>query len=79
MSLLCARCHARPGDTVPLWVIGLSERDRLVNEHLFCSMLSAIMGKMVFPVVMYGCESWIIKKAECQRIDAFEGGVGEDS
>ena len=25
-----------------------------------------------FPVVMYGCESWIIKKAECQRIDAFE-------
>ena len=27
---------------------------------------------MVFPVVMYGCESWIIMKAECQRIDAFE-------
>ena len=27
---------------------------------------------MVFPEVMYGCESWIIKKAECQRIDAFE-------
>ena len=27
---------------------------------------------MVFPVVMYGCESWPIKKAECQRIDAFE-------
>ena len=27
---------------------------------------------MVFPVVMYGCEIWIIKKAECQRIDAFE-------
>ena len=32
---------------------------------------------MVFPVVMYGCESWIIKKGECQRSDAF--GVGEDS
>ena len=31
---------------------------------------------MVFPVVMYGCESWSIKKAELQRIDAF---VGEDS
>jgi len=31
------------------------------------------MGKaMVFPVVMYGCESWTIKKPECQRIDAFE-------
>ena len=27
---------------------------------------------MVFPVVMYGCESWTIKKAECQRIDVFE-------
>ena len=27
---------------------------------------------MVFPVVMYGCESWAVKKAECQRIDAFE-------
>ena len=27
---------------------------------------------MVFPVVIYGCESWTIKKAECQRIDAFE-------
>ena len=31
------------------------------------------LGKaMVFPVVMYGCESWTIKKAECRRIDAFE-------
>ena len=27
---------------------------------------------MVFPVVMYGCESWTVKKAECQRIHAFE-------
>ena len=27
---------------------------------------------MVFPVAMYGCESWAIKKAECQRIDGFE-------
>ena len=27
---------------------------------------------MVFPIVMYGCESWTIKKAECQRFDAFE-------
>ena len=31
-----------------------------------------IVKAMVFPVVMYGCESWSIKKAECQRIDAFE-------
>ena len=33
----------------------------------------------VFPVVMYGCESWTIKKAECRRIDAFEVWFGEDS
>ena len=31
-----------------------------------------IVKSLVFPVVMYGCESWIIKKAECRRIDAFE-------
>ena len=31
-----------------------------------------IVKAMVFPVVMYGCESWSIKQAECQRIDAFE-------
>ena len=31
-----------------------------------------IVKAMVFPVVMFGCESWTIKKAECQRIDAFE-------
>ena len=39
-----------------------------------------LVKAMVFPVVMYGCESWTIKKAECQRIDAFElCGIGEDS
>ena len=31
-----------------------------------------LVKDVVFPVVMYGCESWTIKKAECQRIDAFE-------
>ena len=31
-----------------------------------------LVKAMVFPVVMYGCESWIVKKADCQRIDAFE-------
>ena len=31
-----------------------------------------LVKAMVFPIVMYGCESWTIKKAECQRIDAFE-------
>ena len=38
-----------------------------------------LVKAMVFPVVMYGCESRTIKKAECQRIDAFKCGAGEDS
>ena len=39
-----------------------------------------LVKAMVFPVVMYRCESWTVKKAERQRIDAFEiCGVGEDS
>ena len=39
-----------------------------------------LVKAMVFPVVIYGCESWTVKKAERRRIDAFElWGVGEDS
>ena len=37
-----------------------------------------LVKSMVFPVVMYGCESWTIKRAEHQRIDVFKCGVGED-
>ena len=38
-----------------------------------------LVKAMVFPVVMYGYESWNVKKAERRRIDAFDCGVGEDS
>ena len=38
-----------------------------------------LVKAMVFPVVLYGCESWTVKKAECRRIDALDCGVGEDS
>ena len=38
-----------------------------------------IVKVTVFPVVMYGCESWTIMKAESRRIDAFDCGVGKDS
>ena len=38
-----------------------------------------LVKPMVFPVVMYGCDSWIIKKAEHQGIDALNGRTGEDS
>ena len=45
------------------------------EKHYFFRLVKA----MVFPAVMYGCESWTIKKAECRRIDALNCGVGEDS
>ena len=38
-----------------------------------------LVEAMVFPIVIYGCENWSIKKAERQRIDALKRGVGEDS
>ena len=38
-----------------------------------------LVKAMVSPIVMYGCERWTIKKAECQRINALNCGVGEDS
>ena len=38
-----------------------------------------LVKAMVLTVVMHGCESWTIKKAECRRIDALNCGVGEDS
>ena len=38
-----------------------------------------LVKAMVFPVVMYGCESWTVKKAECRRIDILNCGVEEDS
>ena len=38
-----------------------------------------LIKAMVFPVVMYGCESWTIKKAEHRGIDALSCGAGEDS
>ena len=40
---------------------------------------SRLVKAMVFPVVMYGCESWTIKKAEHQRTNALNCGVREDS
>ena len=44
----------------------------LKSRHITLSTKFHLVKSMVFPVVMYGCESWTIKKAECWRIDAFE-------
>ena len=54
-------------------------RKAMTNLHSILKSRDIILLKkvllvkaMVFPIVMYGCESWAIKKAECQRTDAFE-------
>ena len=44
----------------------------LKSRDITLSTKVHLVKTMVFPVVMYGCESWAIKKAECQRTDAFE-------
>ena len=44
----------------------------LKSRNITLSTKVRLVKAMVFPVVMYGCESWTIKKAGCQRIDAFE-------
>ena len=42
------------------------------NRNITLPTKVRLVKAMVFPVVMYGCESWTVKKAECKRIDAFE-------
>ena len=44
-----------------------SDKQYLLSDHCKSSV-----NAMIFPVVMYGCKSWVLKKAEYQRIDAFE-------
>ena len=51
----------------------LKSRDITLLKNVY------LVKAMVFPVVMYGCESWTVKKAECRRIDILNCGVGEDS
>ena len=51
----------------------------LKNREITLLTKVCLVKAMVLPVVMYGCESWTIKKADCQRTDALNCGVGEDS
>ena len=59
--------HLLPGRKVMTNVDGIFK-----NRDITLPTKVHVVKAMVFPLVMYGCESWIIKKAECQRIDAFE-------
>ena len=51
----------------------------LKSRDIILSTTIRLVKAMVFPVVMYGCERWTVKKAERRRIDALNCGVGEDS
>ena len=52
---------------------GLTNLDSILkNRDITWPTKVHLVKAMVFPVVMYGCESWTIKKAECRRIDGFE-------
>ena len=56
---------------------GMANLDSILKSRDITLMIKLHLVKaMIFPVVMYGCESWTIKKAECQRIDVW---VGDDS
>ena len=60
--------------------IAFSNPDSILNSRdITLPTKVRLVKAMVFSVVMYGCESWTIKKAECGRIDALNCGVGEDS
>ena len=58
----------------------MTNLDRILNSRDNTLPTKVLLVKaMFFPVVMYGCESWAVKKAECRRIDAFEMWCGEDT
>ena len=58
----------------------MTNLDSILKSRGITLLTKVCLAKaMVFPVVMYGCESWTVKKAECQRIDLLNCGVGEDS
>ena len=50
----------------------MTNLDSIISRDVTLPTKVQLVKAMVFPVVMYGCESWTIKNAECQRIDAFE-------
>ena len=49
------------------------------SRDITLSAKVCLVKAMVFPVVMYGCESWTVKKAECRELMPLNCGVGEDS
>ena len=52
---------------------------RLYSREIILPMEVCLVKAMVFPIVMYGCESWTIKKARAKELMLLDCGVGEDS
>ena len=54
-------------------------RKAMTNLYSILKSRDITLPTKVFPVIMYGCENWTIKKAECRGAEASNPGVGEDS
>ena len=66
-------CHCKIKRSLLLGRKAMTIPDSILKSRdITLSTKVCLVKAMVFPVVMYGCESWTIKKAECQRTDAFE-------
>ena len=66
-------CSDEIKKTLAPWKKALTNLDSILQSRDVTLLIKVRLVKvMVFPVVIYGCESWTINKAECQRIDAFE-------
>ena len=57
----------------------MTNLDSILKRNITLLTKFCLVKAMVFPVVMYGCESWTIKKSEHRRTDVLNCGVGEDS
>ena len=72
-SLLMVTAAIKLKDTCSLDEKAMTNLDRILKSRdITLPTKVRLVKAMVFPVVMYGCESWTIKKAKCRRIDAFE-------
>ena len=70
--------HLLLGRKVMANLDSIHKHKHIKQKHYFVNKVHLVKA-IVFPVVMYGCESWTLKKADHRRIDAFELCVGEDS
>ena len=79
-SLQMVTATTKLKDTCSLGKKVMTNLDSILKSRDVTLLTNVSLGKaLVFPVVMYGCENWTIKKVEHQKIDALNCVVGEDS